>query len=42
MELRPERRGGGFTLPKEQIIPVGEEVMAFHISIAKQIIHEFV
>ena len=43
MELPPKRvrHGGGYIYPKEQIVSVGEEVMAFHVSIAQQIIREF-
>ena len=40
MELRDTGKHG-FVLPPEQIIPVGEETMAFHVSIAQQIIEEF-
>jgi hypothetical protein len=31
----------GFMLPPREIIPTGQEVMAFHVSIAQQIIVEF-
>ena len=31
----------GFLLPPEQIIPTGEEIMAFHVYMAQQIIKEF-
>ena len=31
----------GFILPPEQIIPTGEEIMAFHVVVAKQIVGEF-
>ena len=40
MELR-DTGEHGFILPPEQIIPNGEEVMAFHVSIAQQILEEF-
>ena len=40
MELR-DTGAYGFMLPPEYIIPVGEEVMAFHVSIARQMIKEF-
>jgi murein tripeptide amidase MpaA len=40
MELR-DTGVHGFILPPEQIIPNGEEVMAFHVSIAQQILEEF-
>ena len=30
-----------FLLPPEQIIPTGEEIMAFHVVVAQQIIDEF-
>ena len=32
----------GFLLPPEQIIPTGEEIMAFHVVVAQQIVKEFV
>ena len=44
MELRPEAddfRGAGFVLPEHEIIPTGEEVWAFHETVAKLIIEEF-
>ena len=41
MELRDTGRHG-FLLPAEEIIPTGEEIMAFHVSIAQQMIEEFV
>ena len=31
----------GFVLPPDQIIPNGEEMFAFHVSIARQIISEY-
>ena len=31
----------GFLLPPEQIIPTGEEIMAFHVVVAQKIIEEF-
>jgi len=40
MELR-DTGTYGFLLPPDQIIPTGEEVMAFHVSIAQQILEEF-
>ena len=40
MELR-DTGEHGFILPPEQIIPTGEEVMEFHVSIAQQMIKEF-
>ena len=40
MELRDTGKHG-FILPPDQIIPVGEEAMAFHVSIAQQMIKEF-
>jgi len=40
MELR-DTGHYGFLLPPDQIIPNGEEVMAFHVSIAQQILEEF-
>ena len=40
MELRDTGRHG-FILPPEEIIPTGEEVMQFHVSIAEQMIEEF-
>ena len=40
MELR-DTGTYGFLLPPDQIIPNGEEVMAFHVSIAQQILEEF-
>ena len=42
MELRPTQDNQhGFALPPEQIIPTGQEVWAFHLSIAKHLIDEF-
>ena len=42
IELRPTFRDGrGFVLPPNEIIPTGEEIWAFHLSVAKQIIEEF-
>ena len=38
IELRGKH---GFILPKDQIIPTGEEVMAFHVAAAMEIINEF-
>ena len=40
MELRDTGRHG-FILPPDQIIPTGEEIMAFHLVVAKQVIEEF-
>ena len=40
MELR-DTGEHSFMLPPDQIIPTGEEVMAFHVVAAKQIIEEF-
>jgi hypothetical protein len=40
IELRDTGRYG-FLLPPNQIIPTGEEIMAFHVSAAQQIIQEF-
>ena len=31
----------GFLLPPDQIIPTGEEIMAFHVVAAQRIIEEF-
>ena len=31
----------GFVLPPEEIIPTGEEIWEFHLSVAQQIIEEF-
>ena len=38
-----ELRGGkfGFCLPPDQIIPCAEEIVAFHVAAAKQVIQEF-
>ena len=41
MELR-DTGAYGFLLPPEQIIPTGEEVWAFHLTVAREIIKEFV
>ena len=42
IELRPTSRDSrGFVLPPEEIIPTGEEIWAFHLSVAEQIIEEF-
>jgi len=41
MELR-DTGNYGFILPPEQIIPTGEEVWAFHLTVAREIIQEFV
>ena len=41
MELR-DTGENGFILPPNQIIPTGEEVWAFHMTVARQIIQEFV
>ena len=30
-----------YVLPTEEIIPTGEEIWAFHLSVAEQIIEEF-
>merc|ERR1712059_76485 len=32
----------GFLLPPDQIIPTGEETWAFHLTVAREIIKEFV
>ena len=44
VELRGGEGGGlqGFILPPDQIIPSGEEVWAFHMAVAREIIKEFV
>ena len=39
MELR-DTGVFGFLLPANQIIPTGEEVWAFHVSVARQVISE--
>ena len=36
-----ELRGSDFILPPEEIIPTGEEIMAFHIVVAQQIVEEY-
>ena len=41
MELR-DTGEFGFLLPEDQIIPTGEEVWAFHMTVARDIIKEFV
>ena len=41
MELR-DTGNYGFILPPDQIIPTGEEVWAFHMTVAREIIQEFV
>jgi len=41
MELR-DTGSYGFVLPPEQIIPTGEEVWAFHMTVARELISEFV
>ena len=43
MELRPTSSDYhlNFVLPPEEIIPTGEEIWAFHLSVAQQIIEEF-
>ena len=41
MELRDQGLHG-FLLPPDQIIPSGEEVWAFHMAVAREIIKEFV
>ena len=42
IELRPSSSdSSGFVLPPEEIIPTGEEIWAFHLSVAEQIIEEF-
>ena len=41
MELR-DTGNYGFILPPDQIIPTGEEVWAFHLTVAREIIQEFV
>ena len=40
MELR-DLGTHGFQLPPDQIIPTGEEVWAFHLTAARNIIEEF-
>ena len=40
MELR-DTGNYGFILPPDQIIPTGEEVWAFHMTVAREIIQEF-
>ena len=40
IELRDNGRYG-FMLPTSQIIPTGQEIMAFHVAIAQQMITEF-
>ena len=40
MELR-DTGNYGFILPPDQIIPTGEEVWAFHLTVAREIIQEF-
>ena len=40
MELR-DTGAHSFMLPPDQIIPTGEEVMAFHVVVAEQLIEEF-
>ena len=39
MELR-DTGAHGFLLPPEQIIPTGEEVWAFHMTVARELIKE--
>ena len=41
MELR-DTGSYGFLLPPAQIIPTGEETWAFHLTVAREIIREFV
>ena len=43
MELRPTSSDYNinFVLPPKEIIPTGEEIWAFHLSVAQQIIEEF-
>ena len=41
MELR-DTGAYGFLLPPQQIIPTGEEVWAFHLTVARELIKEFV
>jgi len=41
MELR-DTGNYGFILPADQIIPSGEEVWAFHMTVARELIKEFV
>ena len=42
IELRPSMHDrDGFVLPPDQIVPTGEEIWAFHLSAAHQIISEF-
>ena len=42
IELRgPKGSPFGFCLPPEQIIPCAEEIIAFHVAAAKQVIQEF-
>ena len=40
IELR-DTGASGFLLPEDQIIPTGEEIVAFHVVVAQQIIKEF-
>ena len=41
MELR-DTGMYGFLLPPDQIIPTGEEAWAFHLTVARELIKEFV
>ncbi len=41
LELRPGKESFGFLCPPEQIKPTGEEVFAFHASMARDIIKEY-
>ena len=41
MELR-DTGANGFLLPPTEIIPTGEEVWAFHMTVARELIKEFV
>ena len=41
MELRPRNLGhGGFVLPPEQIVPTGEEVWAFHLTVVRELLED--
>ena len=41
IELRPKQEIPGFLLPSKEIIPCAEEIVAFHVVAAQQIIEEF-
>jgi carboxypeptidase A4 len=40
-ELRDTGRFG-FVLPPEYIVPTGEEIWAFHVAVARELINEYV